>query len=287
MFQISLFLNKNIELYNKFKRDYSCNKNIINNKLNKEFLLEDIDIFHMSDKVFSINHCNTVFDCFFHLNSFYKDKLYVFLSGGREFKCRDKDNKIEFNDTLPRFKRWSFYSKLDGHLLVVDDPMYKLFDSLRIGWFYGTRDISYTTILSDIVLKFLSLLSISKLENLCFYGSSSGGYASILMASLINGSKCISINPQIILSNDPYVRQFQSITSNDISVEDQYNRNNLVYLVGHAEKSKYVIVQNLFDDVTIKQHFVPFCRSYGFYPKYSISTYKNIITYVYAAKGGM
>lgn len=208
-----------------------------------------------------------------------KKRLFVFLSGGRE------PSNNGFKDKLPRFKRWSFYKYLDGDTLVIDDPMYRDWPDLQIGWFYGDKNHSYCTEVVNLVKLWAKNLSIGSERDICFYGSSSGGYAAVYCAACFKNASCVAINPQLILNNDAYKSTFERIVNVKFSDDDIYNRNKLLALMdGYC--GKMLIVQNIQDFSHCKNHFVPFCRGYGFNPKFGITSYNRIITYVYNADGG-
>ena len=269
-------VDENKRNFNMFLSKYSADNNLLY-KNNGIYTINDfINKKEIEDGVCDVYFNDVRFSFFYKNNG--KNKLYVFLSGGRT-----TDKNGIFIDKLPRFKRWSFYSHLDGDVLVVEDPMYFKFEKLRIGWFYGEKEVSYIELLCNLVKEVARKRNIED-KNIIFYSSSAGGYAAIHASSTINGSKCISINPQIILKNDVYIGKFESITGNNIS-KDGFLRNDTYTKINNSS-SKIVIIQNIFDKECIKCHLIPFSKQLGINITYGYNEINNVIIYTYAANGG-
>lgn len=274
-FNISIYESKNLESFEHFDKCRSANvgllstsNGIINyNEISKDRLRDGVSVFQID---------GVQFHCFSKIKTNYQNKIYVLLSGGRS------PGGNGFVDKLPRFKRWSFYPSFDGHVFVFDDPMYFKHSNLSVGWFYGTEDQSYVDLLTKLVSKIAKELNCIEI---CFYGSSSGGFAALHAAAKLDKTRAIAINPQLILGNDWYANRFKEITGINLTDKDKFNRNDLSYLMGGAN-SKFVIVQNITDGKTVREHFVPFCRKKGLWPKYGISEQGNLKTFVFNAPGG-
>ena len=89
--------------------------------------------------------------------------LFVSLTGGA-----GGDSRING----PFFSRWSYYVDIDSTVLCVDDPMIWLY-GLHHGWFYGTQEISFTKLLSELILLISQKLGIDT-KDITFFCSSSG-----------------------------------------------------------------------------------------------------------------
>ena len=176
-------------------------------------------------KRFSIDYRNIRFECMFNRNMESK-KLYVFLNSSRLG-----------GSTI--FHRWSWYSFIDGSMLNIDDPMYKEYEGLYTGFYYGTWDVNYRELVCDIAKKFVD---IHGFEEVIFYGSSSGGSAAIQCACYLDGSKTIVINPQIKISIDNYCDEFCQITGMNPS-DDHLGRDTILDHVANSN-SKFVFVFN-------------------------------------------
>lgn len=274
-FNISYYLSENLKNFSKFDEGRLANKGLLAID-NGVIGYDDIDTAKIKDGVSIYQIAGIQFHCFTKLKEGQSKKIYVLLSGGRT------PSKNGFSDTLPRFKRWSFYTAFDGNVLVFDDPMYFNHPKLAVGWFFGTKQCSYIDLLVKVVSKIALALNCT---DICFYGSSSGGFASLCAAAKLNKSRGIAINPQLLLKNDWYATRFKEITNIDLSDNDEYYRNDLNYLVANSD-SKFVIIQNLTDAKTVREHFIPFCRNMGLWPKYGLSEFQNVKTFVYNCQGG-
>lgn len=113
------------------------------------------------------------------------DKLYVFLHGAKD---REKNKE-------PYFDRWSWVDVFDGYMLSFSDPTLQLDKKLGLAWYGGNYSEHPLEIILSIVDYFLNIFNI-KTENVIFWGSSGGGYASIYASLRLNGSKAITFNPQ-------------------------------------------------------------------------------------------
>lgn len=273
-FSISENEVENIALLQENKLKYLADKRLIE-KENGNILYEKFENY-LSDGVYNVIKDNIKYPVFVKTKKNSR-KLYVLLSGGRT------PGKTGFLDTLPRFKRWSFYNYFDGHVIVFDDPMYSTFPDLLVGWFYGTKDRSYCLDICEISKVLAEKLGASEI---CYYGSSSGGYAALLCSTFNANSTAIAINPQLNLRTDWYKVKFKKITGIDLDCEDSFLRNKLSNRIKRRYDSRFYIVQNLTDTKTIKEHFLPFCKDFGIDAQYGIIEKDNLTTWVYNAPGG-
>jgi hypothetical protein len=97
--------------------------------------------------------------------------------------------------TLPRFQRMDWASKLDYNALIFSDPTLHLSPEMGLGWLLGTKDHYVLFYIKEIIEKIRIALSI-KGNNILFYGSSAGGFTSLMLASYFDGSSCLVNNPQ-------------------------------------------------------------------------------------------
>lgn len=142
-FNISYYLSENLKNFSKFDEGRLANKGLLAID-NGVIGYDDIDTAKIKDGVSIYQIAGVQFHCFTKLKEGQSKKIYVLLSGGRT------PSKNGFSDTLPRFKRWSFYTAFDGNVLVFDDPMYFNHPKLAVGWFFGTKQCSYI----DLLVKF-------------------------------------------------------------------------------------------------------------------------------------
>ena len=205
---------------------------------------------------------------------------------GIKLECR-LNNKINSNNylvvtpngavdrnkyTLPVFARWNYHSILNSPILSISDPALFLDDNLRIGWFSGTKDLDITQFTIDVVEKVAAKLGIAK-ERIIFWGSSSGGFASILLASKIDGANFVCINGQSTIINfhkshiDDYRKIFDKSKTTEELIESYPSRWSAIHSLqssyDRGMKTKGVIVQNTVDENHYVKQYTPFCEHFN------------------------
>ena len=148
--------------------------------------------------------------------------------------------------SAPFYHRWSWAKRLDCSVIIISDPTLET-GRFNIGWFLGRKGEYALTKCSNIVNKIINQLNVDK-KNVVFYGSSSGGFSSLMMASYFKGSKVIVQNPQIDIRK--YHGNFYSnlVDSNFDGFEPDEERLNVISLfdkVKHIPDVYYI--QNIFD----------------------------------------
>lgn len=202
-------------------------------------------------------------------------KLYIALNGAR--------TRHEKKGDIPYFNRWSYYTFLDGSVLVIEDPMYYKFSELTLGWYYGTEEENGCREgLYKVIHDVAGLLGV-KNEDMCFYASSGGGTVAIHMASLFEGSVAIALNPQIALSKWSYAQNFSDITGVDLDACDPWNRNEPAMHIKTAKRSTFVICVNE-ESEKDREQLTSFCEKYKCEPVKGINKYGNLVIWKYAAK---
>ena len=228
---------------------------------------------HTTQKVpngrWDINYNNIDFECFFH----YKQSpiLFVFLSGAITAK----------NVSVPYFARWSWYKFVNGSMLNIADPMYRLYEKLQLGWYYGNDEINIQQVLAELVLEVAKKIGVEQ-SNIVFVGSSGGGYASIACSSYIEKAKSIAINPQMVLKDWPYSKNFSEITKIDLIGEDKWHRNNILYHYQHKKSNVYILFINLRSKFDMRQ-VERICETMNISVRYGLNVWKNMILWLYDA----
>ena len=98
----------------------------------------------------------------------------------------------------PYFARITWAHELPCTAIYYSDPTsYK--PPCTLGWGYGTNDRWYLKDIAALLEKILAKLGIP-VSNTLFYGSSGGGFTSIMLAAMLR-SRATVINPQFILEN--------------------------------------------------------------------------------------
>ena len=171
-------------------------KNLVDETISLTFdEIDDFDFPLNRLLLLSVDYNNTQFDFI----AYFRDNpnLLCFGSGAQNPHKKTKDGtKIK----PPFFDRWSWYEYFDENFLVISDPTHYVNKNVQIGWYVGTNDTWYLEAISDIVRKIALKRRVSN-NNILFYGSSGGGFASVGLATLIRGSKVLVNNAQFFVMN--------------------------------------------------------------------------------------
>lgn len=150
------------------------------------------------DELFGLVICiDSVPYCFTIRFASNNDNLVCFGPGAQQRNATNSKGELI---TPPYFQRWSWHSEFDESVITYADPTFFYDDDIRIGWFVGEKSKWYLEDVALIIEK-LSLNQKIKPQNILFYGSSAGGFVSIAIATLIEGSKALVNNSQFILLN--------------------------------------------------------------------------------------
>lgn len=161
-------------------------------------------------------------------------------------------NGKEIYPYYPR-KSWGVELSKDFNVLYISDPYQPLSeyrDSMG-SWFISSEGVSTLEILAEKIKKFMIEISV---KNIIFYGSSMGGYAAIVLSSLIENSKAIAECPQTYLNKHPGSRFVcEKILRSDIPIS---SIEPLHFLKNGRQKSIHIVC-SIFDR-HYEQHVVPF-----------------------------
>lgn len=256
--------------YNDFldKINISRNKmlgtdiSIINNKP-YEIDINNVD--NIPSGHFIINYMGIEFECFFHLKN--EEILYIFLNGAQT------------SGAETRFSRWSYYPFIKGSMLNIADPMLKLFNKLKLGWYYGNEKVNLRIYVAELVAIIAQKLNVPT-EKIIFVGSSGGGAAAIECAAHIKDSKAIVINPQIRLREYSYAATFSEITGNNLDYDKKWSRTNGIYYLQRNDVRKYILIFNLRSCDDMKQ-VDNICREEKIRVKYGLNIFNNYIIWIY------
>lgn len=246
----------------------SCRHNMLDadcrllcHKVQSVHLDED---FALSNGRIDIEYQRIKFECFFYYRQ--NTPLYVFLNGA-------------LTQQRPQFSRWSYYKFVDGSILNIADPMYRMYEELVLGWYYGNKDLNLRICISEIVKKIAAKIGVAN-EDIIFYGSSGGGAAVIECASYLSGSKAVCINPQIILSEYFYADIFERITSNCLMRDDRWYRNNALYYLQNNNGSTHLILINIRCESDMLQAN-NICKAVGIEIKYGLNVFGSLLIWLY------
>lgn len=145
--------------------------------------------FPMDEPFFlKIIHEGTAYEFVIRLSSD-NDRLICFGSGAHPRNLKTSKGELI---KPPYFDRWSWYEFVDESIIAYADPSFYYDDNITLGWFVG-KETWYLEVIGKIIKNIAKNRKISN-ENILFFGSSGGGFASIGLATLLKGSKTIVNN---------------------------------------------------------------------------------------------
>jgi hypothetical protein len=242
--------------------------------------LEQLASVDLQDGRFSVCIDDGRFECLLFRRG--EPRLFVLLSGRRD----------PFSQSLPKFDRWSWHRKFPGTVICISDPtLYLAPDHLKIGWYVGTSAKDWMTSLADLVLTIAEKLGVA-CENIVSYGSSGGGFASLMLACRLGPATGVAINPQIFVLDYSrrFVDEFLEIAFENRAPEqlgeEEKKRLSVVAAFKEAAATKYVIVQNTLDRVHYVRHFGKFCKTIGINPSEAYAVQGRVRTILYSSPNG-
>ena len=139
----------------------------------------------------------------------------------------------------PKFTRVSWCDKFDGNFICFDDPTR---DELKIApaFYFGNEKENYLEYLQKIIEKITSVNNIPS-ENVTFFSSSNGGFASLYLADKIPGSRVIALCPQVDAikwANNTFCKQLKFD-------ENEYKDRLQVYRILKNTQSHFFIFSNI------------------------------------------
>ncbi|MCQ2070455.1 MAG: alpha/beta hydrolase [archaeon] len=205
------------------------------------------------------------FECFMRAGNPGKP-LYVFLNGSIFGKP-------------PEFKRWSYYKYFDGTLLNIADPMYRMYPGLRLGWYWGDKDVNLMEKVAKLICNVRDRLGLTETV---IVGSSAGGVCAIQASARIENCKVVLVNPQLRLDIYSHRGAFEGRTGVNLDEDDPFSRNDVVR--SFSPDCKYVLFFNLAseDDRRQLDHLM---GHLGVKAVYGLNCYGNITAWTYVAPG--
>lgn len=208
------------------------------------------------------------------------DRLYVLrvMRGGVPYEYlinrrSDNDKLVVFNNgaiaegdiTVPVFQRHSWANMMKTSSVFCMDPTLYLNGFLQVGWGIGKNEDYYLENSSLILKKIIEKMEIS-LENTVIYGTSAGGYLSIIMGIYLKGAKVIADNAQLDVRNWIYKEALSSvITFAFDNIGDALNYKERFSIIDAFEKHGYVpkiyMHVNLCSTADNSTQLVPFLKN--------------------------
>ena len=113
------------------------------------------------------------------------------------------------NVKVPVFQRHSWANILKTSSIFVMDPTLYIGD-LSIGWGIGKNDNYYLENSSLILKTIINKMNI-KLEDTIIYGTSAGGFLSIIMGIYLKGARVVADNAQLDVSNWAFIEAVNNV----------------------------------------------------------------------------
>ncbi|PGS49154.1 glycosyl transferase family 2 [Bacillus sp. AFS041924] len=227
--------------------------------------LNDIDIIQNTPFILIVNWDSVDYEFLVRANEASSD-LLVFGSGAYE-PAKMKP---------PIFQRHSWTEHFDSNMIYYNDPTLYL-GQMSLGWGHGTDDTFYLEKIAKIIEKLMNRLSV-KAEDTLFYGSSGGGFMSMVLAGFIRGAKALVNNPQTIIPNyyQSHVNLLLEAAHPNLTPEESakkyITRLNVLEFFKEINYMPYIFyLQNTACNHDVVKHFMPFVRG--------LNTLKDSLTY--------
>ena len=161
--------------------------------------MDEIDSYDFPlDELFGLEVINKGVKFCFIINFSSKNKNLICCgSGAQDRTAKTSSGKLR---KPPFLDRWSWYSYFDESYIAYADPIFFNDESITLGWYVGDNDQWYLETISVIIEKLSKNQNIFH-DNILFFSSSGGGFASVCLGTLIKGSKVFVNNAQFFVMN--------------------------------------------------------------------------------------
>ncbi|MBL0511286.1 hypothetical protein [Aeromonas media] len=248
-----------------------------------EFTYDSIDSIEIHDvsAIYHINIDGYYLSLFFN-PKITSEKLYVLSPGYLERK------KFQH----PYFQRMSWLDSINASGIIITDPTLSIHHDIGIAWFQGTKSKFAIPLIVKVIEKFRNHLKVIR-KKVLFYGSSAGGFASLMMSCLMKGSCCVVNNPQTNVLNfreniatKMIERCYPDTTNNEIHNFYILRLSAERYFIANENIPKCLYVQNISDVEHYNNHFIPFISGLGqqFTKKNIRDAFDNIIVKLYKSE---
>ena len=215
--------------------------------------LNDIQIPYDTKVGLEVIRDSVKYEFIIHLKS-NSDKLLVMGPGA----INDNSNH---DRSRPIFHRWSW--EFDVSTIHFNDPTLYLSDNILGGWGLGSMDNWYLKKISNIFNILISKFGL-KNENVIFYGSSLGGFMSIMLATMVKDSVAIAEIPQLDVMN--WSKHWKFLRENLFdNLSDEYIRERFGYkldVINLMKIEKYIpnayLLLDCSHDYDFKNIYLPF-----------------------------
>ncbi|OEC93751.1 MULTISPECIES: hypothetical protein [Methanobrevibacter] len=246
-------------------------KNLI--KINVDF--EELDNYKfIMDEPFSLevnyNHVKYNFIIKFSSNN---NNLICCAPGAQDRNKRTSQGELI---KPPYFDRWSWFKYFEESFIAFSDPIFYYDKEITLGWCVGDKNQWYAENISLIIQKLAKNQEIIN-ENILFFASSGGGFVSIILATLIKGSKCVVNNSQFSIFNfyETHINRLFKFLENSFRLNKSEITDKIDYrldLIKLFKKENYMpsitYYVNACSKYDIKYHAMPFIENVMFIPQF-------------------
>jgi hypothetical protein len=173
----------------------------------------------------------------------------------------------------PYFQRHSWMNDLEDSVIYYNDPTLYLGD-IPAGWGQGTKDRFYLKDIAAILTKIIQKIQINP-KNVLFYGSSCGGFMSLMLAGFIKDSIALVDCPQTCVTRwliKPVVQSVLNVSYPNLSEQEVMKlfpeRIDVIKFYNHI---KYVpriyYLQNVTCIHDVTDHLIPFISNLKYMDK--------------------
>lgn len=245
-----------------------------------DFKLSDLS--SLSSSVFNVAHKGYVFPAKLSLKE-KSDKLFIMLHG-----------RVQRPATpLPVFSRSNWGKILNGHILAICDPTLYLDEKIKIGWYIGNKKSHVLNGLVEIAEVVREKVGVESHKRV-FYGSSGGGFASLIAASKVENGRAIAINCQTRITNyhsEPVelIGKIFDESSSPLKSEMEFpERWNAVehYSNINSKLPRILYIQNTVDRFHYANHYLPFASVVGLSENSGINDSGSAMSIIYSHPSG-
>jgi len=227
--------------------------------------IDEINLTSRTPFILTVNWDNVKYEFLIRANSS-SNELLVFGSGAYD-PAKMKP---------PIFQRHSWTEHFDSNMIYYNDPTLYL-GQMSLGWGHGNDDTFFLEKIAKVIEKLMIKMSVNA-EDTLFYGSSGGGFMSMILAGYIKGSKALVNNPQTIIPNyyQTHVNRLLEAAHPSLPTEESakkyVTRLNVLEFFKEINYMPYIFyLQNTACNHDVVKHFMPFVRG--------LNTLKDSLTY--------
>ncbi|WP_226618611.1 heparinase II/III family protein [Cytobacillus firmus] len=223
--------------------------------------LQSLEMDFQNPKILTVNKNNTLYDFLIRIKP---DSPFLYVIGSGAY------NSKEYSP--PNFQRHSWLERIDGNVIYYNDPTLYL-GEINLGWGQGTVENYYLENVAEIIRILAGKMMIDN-KNILFYGSSAGGFMSLMLGGMIKGSSVLVNNPQTIVSNyfRSHVEGMYEVSYSGLSFEEIKStfKNRLDVTAFYASLDtipNIYYLQNSACQHDMENHFTPFFKKHSQYLK--------------------